>query len=108
MLANYPIFLFLGGFGLGFVIGWTLYFANRGKAGKLSVSDIAALITAIAGGAVIGFFGKAPDEAAAALAIGFYGFGLFIGFLTYYGLYRKALGEGEFNRLHSCPQVSSR
>lgn len=92
MLAStYPLFLCLGALGLGFVFGWTLYFANRGKAGKLTMSDIAAMIAAVAGGGVVSFFSTAPDAAAKAAALGFYGIGVFIGFVIYFVLYRSAL-----------------
>lgn len=82
----------LGAASIGFVLGWTLYFANRGKSGDLSVADIAAIAGVIAGSTVIGFLdGFGIAEADQAYLFGGYGIGVFIGFMTYFGLYRASL-----------------
>ncbi len=72
-LSNLAIF---GTAGIGFVIGWSLYFANRGKSGDISASELAAIVGAIAGAAVLGLANDNPD------LLGAYGAGLFVGFMT--------------------------
>lgn len=69
-----------GATGLGFVFGWTLYFANRGKSGQISASDLGAMVAAVAGGTVISGFGDAANVD----IMGAYGIGLFAGFMSYF------------------------
>ncbi len=84
----------LGSAGIGFVLGWTLYFANRGKSGNLSVAEIASIAGVIAGSTVVAFLnGFGTPETDRAFLFGGYGIGVCIGFLTYYLLLRSALGK---------------
>lgn len=89
--------IFFGSVAFGFVIGWTLYFANRGKSGKMEMADIAAMITAIAGGTVTGFLTQAVNPNVNAAALGCYGIGLFLGFVTYFLLFRWARQDTELD-----------
>lgn len=84
-----------GSAGMGFVLGWTLYFANRGKAGNISVSDLAAIVGALAGGVILGFLKVTDDPNVNAGAVGAYGIGLFAGFMVYFLLYRSSLKSGD-------------
>lgn len=84
------IVLTIGAIGLGFVLGWTLFFANRGKAGNISVTDLVAIAGVIAGGAIATLIDKVGGADGKALMFGGYGIGLFIGFLTQYVLVRLA------------------
>lgn len=77
----------LGAMGLGFVLGWTLYFANRGRSGKISATELASIAGIIFGSAITGFF----DESA--LLLGGYGLGLFAGFVTLFALTAYAFGR---------------
>ncbi len=75
----------IGASGLGFVLGWTLFFANRGKSGNLSTSDLAAIAGVVAGGAVTSLISKiGEDDALKAYVFGGYGIGLVLGFLVYF------------------------
>lgn len=83
----------LGAGGLGFVLGWTLYFANRGKSGNISTSDLAAIAAVIAGGAIAQLMGNVAGEGTErGLVFGGYGIGLFLGFIGYFVLLRRATG----------------
>lgn len=84
----------LGAAGLGFVLGWTLYFANRGKSGEISTSDLAAIAAVIAGGAIAELMGdKASETVSHGLIFGGYGIGLFAGFAASYIMLRKAMRD---------------
>lgn len=86
----------LGSFGIGFVLGWTLYFANRGKSGNLSVAELAAIAGVIAGSTIITFLdGIGVPNTDRAFLFGGYGLGVLIGFLTYFFLYRSSLGQAQ-------------
>jgi hypothetical protein len=65
-----------GAFLFGAVVGWVTYFTIRYSA-KLALSDIATVIGAIGGAAVLGLF---PAQSSLFAA---YGIGLGIGFFTY-------------------------
>lgn len=67
-----------GAFAFGAVIGWNLYLINRYRAGAVSVADVATLITAIGGSAVLALFDPKTD------LFGFYGIGLSVGFFAYF------------------------
>lgn len=105
----------LGACGLGFVLGWTLYFANRGKSGNLSTSDLGAIAGVIAGGTVTAFLGNLVGTGVdKALVFGGYGIGLFLGFVTYYLLLRQATSEAEepialnsLARIQKMPRLAS-
>jgi len=59
----------------GVVIGWCLYFNMRHRKSQ-QVSDLAAMIAAVAGAAVLSLFPGARFDS--------YAFGLFAGFFTYF------------------------
>jgi hypothetical protein len=69
----------VGAFLFGAVVGWFLYFNNRYRK-EVAFSDVAGLLAAIAGGAVVGFFGQGAGDARAASA---YGAGVGFGFFGY-------------------------
>jgi len=64
----------------GLVIGWFTYFVNRHRAGPISINDVASIIGALGGSAVLGLF---PAKTA---LFGAYGVGLAIGFFGYFAL----------------------
>jgi hypothetical protein len=68
----------LGSGGLGFVIGWYVYYINRYRAGDVQISDVLTLIGAIGGAAVTALFPARSD------LFGAYGIGLFAGFFLYF------------------------
>lgn len=95
----------LGSDSIGFVLGWTLYFANRGKSGDLSVAELGAIAGVIAGSTVITFLdGFGIPDAQRVFLFGGYGIGVLIGFMTYFQLFRLSLrkdaesGAGEVLR----------
>jgi len=67
-----------GAFSFGTVLGWNLYFINRYRNGDISFGDIATLIGAVGGAAVLALFEK--DS----ILFGAYGVGLGVGFFTYF------------------------
>lgn len=76
----------LGAMGLGFVLGWMLYFVNRYRK-DVSISDLGTIVAALAGATVLGFIDV--GELTKGAMVGAYGVGLFLGFLAYgYVLYR--------------------
>jgi hypothetical protein len=68
----------LGAGGLGFVIGWYVYYINRYRRSDVQVSDLLTLIGAIGGGATTALFPAKTD------LFGAYGIGLFAGFFSYF------------------------
>lgn len=66
-----------GAFAFGAVVGWFLYFTNRYRP-TIQLSDIAKLIGAIGGGAVLALFPAGTAMFAA------YGLGLAAGFVVYF------------------------
>lgn len=68
----------LGSGGLGFVIGWYVYYINRYRAADVQISDVLTLIGAIGGAAVTALFPARSD------LFGAYGVGLFAGFFLYF------------------------
>jgi len=68
----------LGAGGLGFVIGWYVYYINRYRRADVQISDLLTLIGAIGGGATTALFPAKTD------LFGAYGIGLFAGFFTYF------------------------
>jgi hypothetical protein len=67
-----------GAGGLGFVIGWFIYYINRYRHADVQISDLLTLIGAIGGAAVTGLFPAKSD------LFGAYGIGLFAGFFIYF------------------------
>jgi len=84
----------LGAAGIGFVLGWTLYFAIRGRSGELSIAELTAIAGVIAGSVVTAFLdGIGIPEAQRAYIFGGYGLGVLVGFLWYFTLYKRSLVE---------------
>ncbi|MFD5248362.1 hypothetical protein ACFWIW_27740 [Amycolatopsis sp. NPDC058340] len=67
----------IGAGAFGFVLGWNLYFVNRYRTGEIGLSDLAALLGAVGGGAVLALF------PAGSRLFGAYGIGLAAGFFAY-------------------------
>jgi hypothetical protein len=67
---------FWGIVGIGFIIGWLVYYAVR-RTQNFQISTVTAVIGVIAGGAVSKFLGNTPDW------LGPYGIGLAAGFVSY-------------------------
>jgi hypothetical protein len=68
----------LGAGGLGFVIGWYVYYINRYRRSDVQISDLLTLMGAIGGGATTALFPAKTD------LFGAYGIGLFAGFFSYF------------------------
>jgi hypothetical protein len=68
----------LGAGGLGFVIGWYVYYINRYRKADVQISDLLTLVGAIGGGATTALFPAKTD------LFGAYGIGLFSGFFAYF------------------------
>ena len=66
-----------GSFGFGAVVGWFLYFVNGYRTGEVGLGDVATLVAAIGGGAVLALF------PAGSRLFGAYGLGLAAGFFGY-------------------------
>lgn len=66
-----------GAFGFGALIGWYAYYLNRYRTDAIQLSDLAALIGAVGGGAILALFPAGSD------LFGAYGVGLFAGFFGY-------------------------
>lgn len=67
-----------GALAFGLVIGWFTYFVNRHRTDAVSIADVASVIGALGGGAILGLF---PAKSA---LFGAYGVGLAIGFFGYF------------------------
>jgi hypothetical protein len=67
-----------GALAFGLVIGWFTYFVNRHRSDAVSIADVASVIGALGGGAILGLF---PARSA---LFGAYGIGLAIGFFGYF------------------------
>jgi hypothetical protein len=68
----------LGAGGFGALVGWYVYYINRNRTDKVQISDVATLIGAIGGAAVLALFPAKSD------LFGAYGIGLFVGFFGYF------------------------
>jgi hypothetical protein len=68
----------LGAGGLGFVIGWYVYYINRHRKSDVQLSDLLTLLGAIGGAAVTAIFPAKTD------LFGAYGIGLWLGFFGYF------------------------
>jgi hypothetical protein len=82
----------LGAGGFGALIGWYVYYINRNRTDKVQLSDVATLIGAIGGSAVLTLFPAKTD------LFGAYGIGLFVGFFGYFAtlVVLVALSKGVF------------
>ena len=67
-----------GALAFGLVIGWFTYFVNRHRSDAVSIADVASVIGALGGGAILGLF------PAGSTLFGAYGIGLAIGFFGYF------------------------
>jgi hypothetical protein len=67
-----------GALAFGLVIGWFTYFVNRHRTDAVSIADVASVIGALGGGAILGLF------PARSVLFGAYGIGLAIGFFGYF------------------------
>lgn len=68
----------LGAGGVGFIIGWLVYFINRYRKEDVQFSDLVTLLGIVAGGSVTALFPAKTD------LFGAYGLGLFAGFFSYF------------------------
>ena len=66
-----------GAFFFGTVIGWFTYFVNRYRT-NVALGDVATVIGAVGGGAVLALFPEGTD------LFGAYGIGLAVGFFGYF------------------------
>ena len=73
------ILAWIGAFCFGLVVGWISYRTLRRKGGAAAISDIAAVISAIGGAAVMTVF---KDE----MSFGLYAIGLAFGFFAYFAI----------------------
>jgi len=67
-----------GAFAFGLVVGWFTYFVNRHRTDDVSLADVAAIVGAIGGAAVLALF------PAKSTLFGAYGIGLAVGFFGYF------------------------
>ena len=67
-----------GAFAFGLVIGWFTYFVNRHRAGEVTLGDVATIVGAVGGAAVLALFPAGSD------LFGAYGIGLAVGFFGYF------------------------
>jgi hypothetical protein len=67
-----------GAFSFGAVLGWYLYFVNRYRKDAVALTDLATLLGAVGGGAVLALFPAGTD------LFGAYGVGLAAGFFLYF------------------------
>jgi len=67
-----------GAFAFGLVVGWFTYFVNRHRKEDVSLADVATLIGALGGAAVLALF------PAKSVLFGTYGIGLAAGFFLYF------------------------
>jgi hypothetical protein len=68
----------LGAGGFGVIVGWVLYSINRYRTGQVGLGDLATVIGAIGGAAILDLFPAGTD------LFGAYGIGLVIGFFGYF------------------------
>jgi hypothetical protein len=71
----------------GLILGWFLYFINRYRTGDIQFSDLATVIGAIGGAAVLSLFPAGTD------LFGAYGIGLAIGFFSYFVILLGLVGK---------------
>jgi hypothetical protein len=78
----------IGAGAFGLIIGWNLYAINRYRTDKVGLGDLATIVGAIGGAAILDLFPAGSDLFAA------YGIGLAVGFFAYFlvlvGMVRKS------------------
>jgi hypothetical protein len=77
-MADATLLQQLGAGGFGALIGWYVYYVNRYRTDAVQITDVATLLAAIGGGAVLALFPAKSD------LFGAYGIGLFVGFFGYF------------------------
>jgi hypothetical protein len=70
----------VGALCFGLVVGWFTYSVSRNRSDAPAIQDIAAVVAAVGGGAILALF------PAGSTLFGWYGIGLFIGFAVYFVL----------------------
>lgn len=80
----------LGAGGLGLLLGWNLYFINRYRSGEIQLSDLATVIGAVAGAAILAIFPAKTD------LFGAYGIGLALGFFLYFIVLLMMVGRSPY------------
>jgi hypothetical protein len=80
----------IGAFGFGMLLGWYLYYINRNRKEEVKLADLATVIGAIGGTAVLALFDAKTD------LFGAYGIGLAVGFFGYYLLLVFYVSRSEF------------
>ncbi len=70
----------VGAGAFGVIIGWNLYWINRYRSDGVGLGDLATIVGAIGGAAILDLFPAGTDLFAA------YGIGLLIGFFAYFGV----------------------
>ena len=80
------LFMYVGSFAFGAVLGWTTYFIMR-RAQPTALTDIATIIGALGGAAILNLF-----EAHGPL-FGAYSIGLAVGFFGYFLIYSRIVGK---------------
>jgi hypothetical protein len=79
--------MYVGAFAFGAVIGWTTYFIMR-RAQPTAITDIAAVIGALGGAAILTLFeARGPMFAS-------YAIGLAVGFFAYFVIFFLIVGKG--------------
>jgi hypothetical protein len=78
----------IGAAGFGLVIGWVTYRTLRRREGAAALSDIATVIAAVGGTAVVSLFDNQN-------LFGWYAIGLTVGFFAYFVIGMLAQGKGE-------------
>jgi uncharacterized membrane protein YeaQ/YmgE (transglycosylase-associated protein family) len=78
--------MYVGAFAFGAVIGWTTYFIMR-RAQPTTMTDIAAVIGALGGAAILTLFeARGPMFAT-------YAIGLAVGFFAYFAIFLRIVGS---------------
>lgn len=70
----------IGAGAFGLIIGWNLYAINRYRTDAVGIGDLAAIVGAIGGAAILDLFPAGTDLFAG------YGIGLAVGFFSYFGV----------------------
>jgi hypothetical protein len=89
--------LTIGSVCFGLFVGYITYRTLARTADKTSISDLAAVIGAVGGGAVTTIVKPQTDN------FGWYAIGLLAGFIAYGALYLKLNGKAEFAKVMGMP-----
>lgn len=73
----------------GMIIGWFVYYINRHRTDAVRFHDIAGLIGAVGGGAVLALFPAGSEM------FGAYGIGLFVGFFGYFVVLARLISRSD-------------